>query len=516
MRIRRLPALALSLCLCLAGCAAEEPAPTPSLAPTFTPAPTATPTPYVEPTGLSLGYSSAGSLHPMKAADQGSLDVDSLVYEGLFQLDGSFEPRPVLAASASADETGRVWTVAVKSGACFSDGTALTAEQVVSSLQAAKSSPRYAARLSGIDGVQAMDESTVTITLSGPNGALPALLDVPVFLEREDGLPLGTGPYAFTRDGDLLALRSNPAWWRGREPAFAEASLVPFDSLDERSSAFGSGEVTAVTTDYNAAGAPSWSGTYETHDYPTSVMLYVGYNTARDTPCHDALVRRALSMAFDRGHIVTTLMAGHAQEAALPVSPVSPLYDTQAASALSRDDAGAAALLGEAGWEKNSDGVLAQRRKLLDLTLVVNRDSAVKQSVAAALVQSLEELGIAVTVNTLDWESYSSALTEGEFDLYLGEVRLQGDFDFSPLVGAGALSYGKYWSDGLTAALDGFRASSGAARGDAAKALYTAFAQEVPFAPLCFKTYSLLPRWGMAGSYAPLQDHPFNGIENWT
>ncbi len=487
-----------------------------SPAPTPTPSPTATPTPYVEPTGLSLGYSSAGSLHPMEAADQGSLDVDSLVYEGLFQLDGNFEPQPVLAVSAAADETGRVWTVTVKSGACFSDGTSLTAEQVASSLQAARSSPRYAARLSGIAGVQAVDESTVTIGLTRPNGALPALLDVPVFLEREDGLPLGTGPYAFTRNGDLLALRSNPAWWQGREPAFAEVSLVPFASLDERSSAFGSGEVTAVTTDYNAAGAPSWSGTYETHDYPTSVMLYVGFNTAWDRPCHDVPVRRAVSMAADRGKIVTTLMAGHAQEAALPVSPVSPLYDVEAASSLSRDDAGAAALLEEAGWKKNSEGILAQRRKLLTLTLAVNRDSAVKQSIAEDLSKSLRELGIDLTVSALDWESYNSALAAGEFDLYLGEVRLQGDFDFSPLVGSGALNYGKYWGDELNAALDAFRAASGAARGDAAKALYAVFAREVPFAPLCFKTYSLLPRWGMAGSYAPLQDHPFNGIESWT
>lgn len=516
MRIRRLAALALALCLCLAGCAAEESAPTPSLASTPAPSPAAASTPYVEPAGLSLGYSAAGSLHPMEAADQGSLDVDSLVYEGLFQPDESFEPQPVLAASAEADETGRVWTVTVRSGVFFSDGTTLTARHVADSLQAAGSSPRYAARLSGIAGVQASDERTVIITLSGPNGALPALLDVPVFLEREDGLPLGTGPYAFAQGEEHLSLRSNPAWWQGREPAFSEVSLVPFSSLEERASAFGSGEVTVVTTDYNAAGAPSWSGTYETHDYPTSVMLYVGYNTAWDKPCHDVLVRRALSMAFDRGKIVTTLMAGHAQEAALPVSPASPLYDAQAASALRRDDAGAAALLEEAGWKRNDDGILVQRRKTLALTLAVNRDSAVKQSIAEDLSKSLEGLGISVTVSALDWESYNAALTNGEFDLYLGEVRLRADFDFSPLVGSGALSYGKYWGEELTAALDGFRASSGAARGDAARALYAVFAQEVPFAPLCFKTYSLLPRWGMAGSYAPLQDHPFNGIENWT
>jgi len=503
-------ALAMLLALCACGAPVEEDTPSPTPPET----PTAAPSPYVEPEGFALGYCSASSLHPMQASGQGCLDADSLVYQGLYQLDARFEPQPVLAESAWASADALTWTVKVRGGVFFSNGETLTAQHVASSLLSAKQSARYASRLAAVAAVTA-GEGTVVLTLSQPNGALPALLDIPIFLEREGALPLGTGPYSFAQGEDGVALRANPAWWQGRTPPYEIIELHAYGSMEERAAAFGSGEVTAVTCDFNAAGALGYSGTFETHDYSTAVMLYVGFNAGEGRACADARVRAALSRTLDRSSMVGSLLAGHGAAAALPISPASPLYSENAAARLGYDMQAAAALLEEAGWTKNEEGMLVQRRRSLELTLCVNRDSTVKRSMAVEISQALEELGIAVTVAALDWEAYIQALSKGEFDLYLGEVRLGPDFDFAPLLAGGSLGYGALAAGALIPALDNFRAASGTARRTAAETLYSTFADEAPFAPLCFKNYSLLARWGVVQNLAPLQDAPFSGIELW-
>lgn len=485
----------------------------PPVEPQPTPSPAPTPTPYEEPRPFTLGYASGSPLHPLQAGDQSNLDVDSLVYEGLFRLDERFEPQGVLAESAEPGPDGLTWTVRLRADAVFSDGSAVTARQACACLLAAKQSALYAQRLAHVTAVTA-GEGVLTVTLDRPNGALAALLDAPIFLEREEGLPLGTGPYAFSQDGESLSLRFNPAWWQGAEPPFESIPLRAYVSPEERAAAFGIGEISAVTCDFNAAQALGYSGTYETHDYATVSMLYLGFNADRDRPCADALVRRAVSRALDRSYAVTTLLAGHAVPAALPVHPDSPLYHAQSAGQLGYDLDAASALLEQAGWTRNDEGRLVQGRRSLSLTLCVNRDNTVRRSVAAAVAKSLEGLGVEVTVQALDWEKYTAALVNGDFDLYLGEVKLTADFDFSELT-AGALNFGAFRDEALKLAQDAFRASRGAARGTSGAALYTAFAGAAPFAPICFKNNSLLARWGMVRNLAPLQGAPFAGIGDW-
>ena len=68
----------------------------------------------------------------------------------------------------------------------------------------------YAPRLTGVAGAWAADDATLVISLAAPNGSLPALLDVPIVLEQEEGPPLGTGYYQYEAAGERLYLQANP------------------------------------------------------------------------------------------------------------------------------------------------------------------------------------------------------------------------------------------------------------------------------------------------------------------
>lgn len=511
--MRRLSALLLAVCLALplAGCG--EPSPLPSPAPSETPAPSPTAAP--EAARFSLGYDPAASLHPITGTSQVNQELTGLVYQGLYELDNAFAPHPVLAASGAPSEDGYGWTITLQSGVLFSDGTPLTAHHAAASLNAARAAGPYAGRLAEITGVSAADDATLALTLSAPNGNLPALLDVPIVLEQEEGTPLGTGYYRYERAGERLYLQTNPSHGGTAALPYATIPLTAVSGADARIAAFDSGAVTAVTTGFSSPYALGYSSSYETCDYPTTALLYVGFRTTGG-PCQSPLVRSAVARAVDRADIVQTLLSGHADPACLPISPLHGEYDEEAAALLDYDLEAAAALLAEAGYERSEeDGLLYHRRTPLELTLLVNSDNEARQGAADALADALGELGVSVTVNTLPWSGYTAALAAGQFDLYLGEVRLTGDFDPSPLL-TGALNYGGFEDWELTQALLAWKGARDGARTQAARELWARFVQDVPFAPVCFQRGSLLVRWGMASNLQPTRANPFHRMEEWT
>ena len=510
------------LCLCAAlllyGCEQPDPQPTPS----ETVAPVPTPTALSQPTRFSLGYDPNASLHPVTGNSQVNQELTGLVYQGLYELDNTFTPQPVLAQSASASENGLTWTFTLTDGVLFSDGTPLTARHAAASLNQARTSPVYSARLTGITAVTAVDDLTLSVTLSAPNGNLPALLDIPIVLEQdpaEDGTvppaPLGTGYYQYEQAGERLYLQINPYYRSFSALPYTSIPLTPVSDTGERIAAFDSGEITAVTTEFSSPYALSYSGSYESSDYPTTSLLYVGFQTATGV-CQSPLVRQAFSRAFDREKLALVQLSEHGDPTALPVSPLSGEYSETAAAQLDYDLDAAAQLLAEAGYTLNEeDGLLYNRKTPVKVTLLVNSDNDVRQAVARQFADTLAGLGVTVTVSHLPWNDFIAALAKGQFDLYLGEVRLTGDFDPSALL-TGALNYGGFENEELTLALTRWRAARGTARTQAASALWEQFAREAPIATLCFMRGSLLIRWGIAFNLQPTRANPFYQMESWT
>lgn len=506
--MRRTAALLLVGLLCLSLCAcAEQPVQT---TPVVSEKPTVKP---VEVRTFSLAYDPDSSLHPITGESPVNAMLTSLVYEGLFALDESWQPCSVLAVDAQVDGSGKVWTVAVREDVVFSDGTPLEVAHVVSSLNTARKSERYGRRLKDISSVKASD-SKVVITLSVPNGNLPALLDVPIVLELEgEPAPLGTGRYRYAGALEELYLMVN--YNRESRLPYETISLAPAGSTAQRISTFDSGASSAVLTDFASPYELGYSCDYERWDYPTTDLLFVGFRCV-DGPCADALVRRAVACAMDRGTLVADGLLGYADPTTLPVPEGHPDWYGEAHEGLDYDPAEAEALLIRAGYTKNEeDGFLYRERKALELTLLVNRENEMRAAAAELLAAELGSLGITVHISKLPWEDYVQALKDGAFDLYLAEVRLTADFDVTELL-TGTLNYGGFdVTLGLTDLIAARKGAFGDARAMSSRNLWNIFALEVPVAPLCFMRESMLVRWGAGFVPTPLQSDPFYCIENW-
>ena len=226
---RRLTALALALVLALSltGCWEAEPEPEPD---DFwnddLPSPSEE-EPQREPAQISdftLPYLSGQTFDPVTCIDGVQQTVGALLYEPLFTLDASFTPQPVLCEHSSYDAQALTWTFALRS-AVFSDGTALTANDVLAAYRRAAESARYGARFANVASMKAQDAHTLIVTLTQANGSFPALLDIPIVKAgtENDLVPLGTGPYVYTTAADGAALTAN-SHWQGSSAARAHCA----------------------------------------------------------------------------------------------------------------------------------------------------------------------------------------------------------------------------------------------------------------------------------------------------
>lgn len=500
---------------------------------------------------FSLGYYKGEGLHPYTCSNTTNQNLMGLIYEPLFAIDQTFATEPCLAKSCTiqvtsasgseeekdtegdASETGTegdetdqkdaskeekkkeqprskiagktTCTIQLRDDVTFSDGTSLSAEDVVYSLeQAQRKGSIYRERLSDVTSITASGSTTVVIEINAADAAFDSLLDIPIISRSGGSNPIGTGPYVLnTKKGKAVSMTRNTNWWQeGTLPADT-ITLYAADDSDMMIFGFGSGSISMVNTDLTGTNALSYTGDYNVVDYPTTSMLYVGCNT-HSGPCQNQSFRQALYYVFDRDTLATKMLSGHAEPTVLPVSPKSKLYDEKLAETYAWSE--------ETAKKKLADGHYYNQT----LKLIVNKESAFKTAFAEEMKKELEAIGIKVQVEALAWDEFADALDERSFDLYLGEVKLKSNFDLTAVIGSnGNLNYGGYQDKDLEKLLTKFQTADKASRPAAAKNLYKAVADAAATIPLCFKNHSVLTHWSANASIAPTQQNLFYHIAEW-
>lgn len=445
------------------------------------------------PEQLALPYAPEQPLDPITCSDGMQQVVASLVCEGLFRLGPDFQPQPWLCESCTYDAASYTYTLTLRSGVTFSDGSPLTAADVRATLERARDSQRYGSRLADIRRIAAGD-GTVTITLSGPNTGFPALLDIPIVKSGAEDVPVGTGPYLLSTEDSGSWLVANQSWWRGESLPVDRIALVEASDQETMLYRFGSHEVQVVTVDLTGPAAVSVTGGVTYLEADTTTLLYLGCNTTR-APLDDPALRSCLWAGLNRSHLVSAFFSSHGTAAQFPVSPASPLYPAALEEPYSLADFSAA--LAE-----------IDRSTHRTLTLLVNSENSFKLAAAQAIAENYTAAGLSVSVRSLPWEEYTAALSAGNFDLYLGEVKLSADWDLTPLLGTGGpLNYGG-WADPQTDQLLAAFAAA-ADRTSAMEALCAYLRQQAPILPICFKSASVLVQSGVIEGLEPTMGEPF-------
>ena len=498
-RLLKIVCLLSAVSLLLTGCW-EEPDMDASVRPTETEEPEETR--VILPAVFTLPYDPDETLDPITCSGGMQQVVSSLLYEGLFRLDRELQPQPCLCRSFTYDASSLTYTLTLRSGVTFSDGSPLTAEDVTAALWQAKVSPRYGARLAKVSGLTAGD-GTVTVTLSAPDTGLPALLDIPIVKAgSESGLvPVGTGPYVLTDGEDGACLTARADWWGGDGQPAERIALSAAGDRDAMLYQFSSHAVQLITADLVGTDPIPATGNISYADADTAILHYVGFNTLRE-PFRDAAVRRALGLGLDRDTLVSAVLSGHGRGTQAPVNPVSPLYPEEADVLYSYDSfAGAMEAAGLTAGQPRT------------VTLLVNQENSFKVAAAEHIAEALSDFDLQLQVEVLPWADYTAALAAGDFDLYYGEVKLPANWDLTALVGTGgAVNYGG-WADARTDQLLAAYASA-SDRAGALAALCGYLAEQAPILPVCFTASSVLYQTGVVEGLTPTATEPFYDLSS--
>lgn len=359
------------------------------------------------------------------------------MYEPLFiQNRGSGELDPRLATAWTVSDDGTTVEFTLRDGVKWSDGESFTADDVVFSMELAK---EHLGSFGYVTDFEATDDTTVTVTLEGPNS--PALyllgsqLIVPEHVWRsvDDPLeftnenPVATGPFTEIADfqTQVYEVDRNPDYWDAGKPYLQGVRVPAFPSNDSVQLALANGEI-----DWADVFVPDVSSTFvgqspETNCYwfPAiwgTAQLYL--NTTR-APFDDPAVRKAISLAINREQIVDVAMNGYASPA--DSTGIGPRYqDWKSPDSASFGDwtaqnlEEASQLLDEAGLKKGSDGV----RTLPDgsafaPSIIVGSASTDWVASSQVIVENLKAVGIDASVRAQDWGAVIDLASKGDFDM---------------------------------------------------------------------------------------------------
>lgn len=396
------------------------------------------PTEKTAPTGQYGGvyrkplHNEPVTLDPAFVTDTYGATVVQQVFDGLVQFDADLNVVPAIAKSWSASRDGQVWTFHLRSGVQFHHGREVTAEDVVYSftrlLDPKVKSPRswLFERVQGaqafqtgaaarVEGLQALDATTLQITLAQPYAPFITLLGIAQtkVVPREEverlGIqfghqPVGTGPFRFVNwvAGKEINLEANHDYFEGR-PFLDRLLFRIFPGADRQAilAAFEQGHLEDATIPAPERQRLINHPVYQFLRKPLLATLFLWLNT-RDGPLSHVKVRQAINRAIDRDAINHTVRQNRHVQARGILPPGMPGYNPEV-DGYTYDPTRAKRLLKEAGYP---DG---KNLPTLELWSSVVSPEALAEH--KAIQQDLQRLGIAVALHTAEsWKQYSTEI----------------------------------------------------------------------------------------------------------
>lgn len=383
-------------------------------------------------------------INPLLALSGPDKDLSALIYSGLMRATPEGDLRPDLASTYEISEDGTTYTFKLKENLTFHDGTPLTAEDVLFTIQHVQNPDIRSTRRADWEGVvvSVPDAHTVVFTLphayapfleNTTLGILPKHLWQDVSAEEFpfDPLntrPVGSGPYAIekldtnaTGAATRYELASFPEFALG-EPYLTHIDFLFFPNEEALLAAFGAGRIDSI-----AGISPSEIEKITRSDVsiarvPLPRTFAVFFNQSKNTTLADASLRAALNLAVDKEKIIDEILKGYgvALEGPIPPGtlgatvPATPqplakitLKDETAPSSENLEDA--KTILEKSDWKfvpaatstvpsGEEAGVWKKKDATLELTLATADEPTLAES-AEAVAAHWRALGIRVEVH---------------------------------------------------------------------------------------------------------------------
>ncbi len=387
--------------------------------------------------------------------------IINLIFEPLVASDFNNETQPLVAESYEFSEDNKTITFKIREGLTFSDGEALTAEDVFFTYHV-MADPTYDGRFSSyvdnivgyeeysaegsttpqMSGVELIDDYTISFTFIDVErtnlgnfstfGIIPAHyyayekgnLDP---LKAKHNEPIGSGAYVMdVHEIDQyveLSLRDDYTATNAEVYAQPNIPKIIYKVVDSRVNVEQMllGEVDYLPGEIEPEKIVTAldSGFINAQKYARSGYGYIKMNNRESSPTSDKLVRQALQYAYNGSAFNQVHFDGLAVTQNVPMSQVSWAYTDKLKNELidySFNMEKAASLLDEAGWLLSDDGFRYKDGEKLSLKMPAMPDHSILDTLVPILINDWGNLGIELKVDYMEFNSLSQKLQYGEGD----------------------------------------------------------------------------------------------------
>lgn len=278
---------------------------------------------------MSLADDDVQSFDPIVPSDNMSIWTMLLIYDQLIRVaaDGS-SLEGGLAESWERSDDGLTYTFHLRQGVTFHDGSAVTPDDVIYSLNRVVNDETsgWAFLFSAIDTITSPDAATVVIALKSvwvPFESDLALFGASIISKalheaQGDDLfqhPIGTGPFTFDswEKGTSIRLLKNASYWDQPKPYLDELNFSVLTDANARMLQFQGGDLD-IATDVPFSQLDSLRNNPDVTLLTDSVARidYMGINCGRD-PWTDKALRQAINYAIDKDSIIQNVLFGAGQ-----------------------------------------------------------------------------------------------------------------------------------------------------------------------------------------------------------
>ena len=368
-------------------------------------------------------------LNPMMQNDQINNNCFALTHEVVLTVDANngYAVMPELAQEWEwIDDTHLI--LKLNKNVRFSNGTPLTAEDVVFTLNRARSTDPTVSKISGtislIADVTALDDYTVQLTTSTfTNEIIYSLCAYPLSIQSKKAWEdpsikepwlIGTGPYKLKewKEGQYVTFEKVENYWNeANNPATAkEITFMFLLEASQRAIALQNGEIDVCidppTTDLKfLADDPNIT----VHTQAGTRLFYMGFNVEK-APFDNVKLRQAVSCAIDKEAIIDIVLDGRGkwQTSVLNRGAWSFLDNDEVTGGYTYDVERAKALLAEAGYKAGE----------LTVDLYAATDDPYK-TIAPIIQANLKEIGINVVIRSFDQATLKTECANGHQQMFL-------------------------------------------------------------------------------------------------
>jgi len=352
----------------------------------------------------------------------------NFLYDRLLNFDENENLTPGLATEWTVSDDGLEYTLKLREGVQFHDGTPFNAEAVQFNIQRHIDKPisAFNAAFSAVDHVDVVDEYTVNIVLGNVRPVFiyealsqwGALQLSPTSYAEQDpdnygNPPVGTGPFVFDsyEPGSQIVYKRNENYWGGA-PLIEEVrvKIIPEPAVQLT-------EIEAGAADWillnpkDVSTAEDIGLVVESNITPGA--HFVSLNVSRGVTSELA-VRKAIALAIDRDTLIEALAYGYPVKSRAGVNEASRFYD-ESIPMVEYDPDEAGRVLDEAGWTLGSDGVRERDGEKLVVS-ILSTDFVDWGLYNQAIQEQLKQIGIDSTITSLEWNAYLDQWRENQGD----------------------------------------------------------------------------------------------------